>query len=52
MDFSIINTIQLSLFAIQVSSLIYAIKKDQSPLETHGGISIYMCLPISLLNLV
>ena len=52
MDFTIIETIQLSLFAIQVSSLIYAIKKDKIPLETHGGISIYMWLPISLLNLI
>ena len=52
MDFTIIETIRLSLLAIQGCSLIYSIKKDQSPLETHGGISIYMCLPIILLSLV
>jgi hypothetical protein len=52
MDFTIIETIQVSLLAIQASSLMYAVKADKSPLYTHGGISIYMCLPIALLNLV
>lgn len=47
-----IELILISLVTIQVGSLIYCVVKSKSPLETHYGVSVWMCIPVISINLL